>query len=855
MLALTTVLGAVAFAAPVADSVIGNQAVATYTNAAGDTITVTSNKVETIVQQVAAVTMTSDSSETIAPGGKAFLPHIITNDGNGPDAFTLSAVEGSGDFDFSSVVIYADADMDGVADNVTPLTSTPVLAPGERFGIVIVSTAPSTATAGQSETVTVTATSQLDGTVSVVNTDTLTVSTAAIMELVKSMTVDKSGGTDPNKVDAGDTVTVTLTYTNTGLAPSTNYAVTDVIDPRLPFDANTAIWSDAAGALSEANGAGIDATNGSGETIAWQTDAGTNTVGFVISNVAAGRTGSVTFTATIGSLAQAGLIENAATQSDAGGAYPDSNTASVYVDETYYHLIDDRFVQSDASVLTSSTDDDTLNNDVVLETSDTVQGGTVVFEFVIGNASNAADSYTLDVSNVDFPAGTLFRFVGSDGATPIVGDIPLDAGEGTKVFLIATLPTNVAPAVAGTTDFTATVTATSVQSGADNTSTAEFDGAIIGATVDLENADTTGDGANPDDGGLPWSTQATDPGDSVTFPMTIENQGTTSDNYNLTLAAPLPAGWTVEFQLADGTVVTNTGTIPAGSTQTIYVVLTPPADELPGTTEFEVTITSPITGQGDSVVNAVTVNEVIDLSISVDQTVQAAPGGVVDILHTLSNDGNVTITEGAITATGLTEFSGAIYYDANGNGQLDATDPIVDNIDDIAGGIAPGDSIGLIYRVQVSEVVGMTETATVTVATSLNGATKTDGDLTDNAVADDIVVVSGDMTLEKFQAIDPACDGTVGAYSKDRQNVDPGQCIRYRVVATNTGTAAVDNVTIKDIVPNYTTYETCATACDPAATPGGSTVNASAVPALSSSHGTLVPGGIATLEFTVKVDQ
>ena len=38
--ALTAVIGTVAFAAPEAGSVIGNQAVATYTNAAGDTITI-----------------------------------------------------------------------------------------------------------------------------------------------------------------------------------------------------------------------------------------------------------------------------------------------------------------------------------------------------------------------------------------------------------------------------------------------------------------------------------------------------------------------------------------------------------------------------------------------------------------------------------------------------------------------------------------------------------------------------------------------------------------------------------------------------------------------------------------------
>ena len=136
--ALLAVFGTVGYgAAPEAGHVIGNQAVATYTNNAGDTITVTSNKVETVVQQVAGVTLLSDNSETIAPGGKAFLPHIVTNDGNGPDSYDLTAVErDTGTLD-TTLVFYPDADMDGVADSTTPITSTPVLAPGEQFGFII----------------------------------------------------------------------------------------------------------------------------------------------------------------------------------------------------------------------------------------------------------------------------------------------------------------------------------------------------------------------------------------------------------------------------------------------------------------------------------------------------------------------------------------------------------------------------------------------------------------------------------------------------------------------------------------------------------------------------------------------
>ena len=487
-LAIAAIAGnATLAAAPEAGSVIGNQAVATYINGAGDTITVTSNKVETIVQQVAGFTMTADNAEEVAPGGKAFLPHILTNEGNGPDSFSLSATEGAGDFDFDTVVFYPDANMDGVADSATPITETPVLAAGERFGFVIDATAPSTAAAGDVETLTILATSLLDGGVTRTNTDTLTVANGAIMELVKSMVVDKSAG-DPTIIDAGDSVEITLTYSNTGLAASTNYAVEDVLNGNLPYTVNSAQWSDAtvAGGLDETNGTGVDATNGAGETIVYQANTTTNIIDFTVSNVAPGRTGSVTFNVTIGPDAVAGIIDNIATQSDATGNHPDSNTASVTVDAQYALILDDTFTKADTTVVASTTDDGAANDDTVTETSDVSQGGRIFFEFVLANQSNQTDSYTLDVANGDFPAGTTFQIVNEDGATPIVGSVgPLAAGDATKVNVIATLPTNATPAAAGTTNYTAILTATSEASGVSDPSTAEFSGAgVIDQDVD-----------------------------------------------------------------------------------------------------------------------------------------------------------------------------------------------------------------------------------------------------------------------------------------------------------------------------------------------------------------------------------
>ncbi|MFG6515904.1 beta strand repeat-containing protein [Sulfitobacter sp. 1A13496] len=862
--ALTAVIGTVAFAAPEAGSVIGNQAVATYTNAAGDTVTVTSNTVETVVQQVAGVTLTSDNTETIAPGGKAFLPHIITNDGNGPDAFALTAVEtDSGTLDTSQLVFYPDANMDGVADSATPLTETPTLAPGEQFGIVIEASVASTATG--SDTITITAASTLDGTVLSTNTDTLTISNDAIVELVKSMTADPASGGNPNIIDAGDTVTITLTYSSTGLAAANNYSVQDVLDGRLTYVPGSARWSDSATPLDDNNGSTVvDTTNGSGETIAWDYDDAQN-VNFLISSVGSGRSGEVTFRAVIADTANAGIITNVATQDVDGVAFPPSNTASVTVDNQYAVAVADTAINSNGTAnpaIASATDDDAANNDVVTESGDVYQGGTIRQEFVLTNLSNSPDSLTLDVTNGDFPAGTTFRFVGADGITPVVGSVgPLGIGDSAKVTLIATLPTDVAPTA--TTNYTAVITTTSDNSGVSDVSTAEFTGAVLAASVDLENAvvGSEGDGAAPTNGGNPWVTQSTDPGAPVVFEMLVENNGPTSDSFNLSLDQALPAGWTVEFQLPDGSIVSNTGTIPAGASQAIRAVITPADGALPGDTLVDVAVVSSVSGQGDRIVNQVTVNEIYDVKIIEDQSAQASPGGIVDILHTISNEGNVAITEASITQSGLTNFSGAIFWDQNGDGVIDPSEPVIDNFNDLTDGVspgvnglAPGDSISLIYRVQTPSTAtqGVSEVGTITIDNTLNGV-GTDIDQTNNAVEDRVVIISGDVTLSKYQYIDASCDGTVGTFTKTRLDVEPGQCIRYMVEAENTGASAADNVIITDAAPAYTAITDCGGACPESLFPGTSTATVTSTN-VSSTHGSILPGGFARVEFTVRVD-
>ena len=110
-----------AFAASPAGTPIGNQATATYKDASATSYTVTSNAVTTIVQQVASFTLTAPGTRNASPGGQATFPHVLTNTGNGADAFPLTLVNLGGDnFDLTGLAIYPDADGNGVPDNLTP---------------------------------------------------------------------------------------------------------------------------------------------------------------------------------------------------------------------------------------------------------------------------------------------------------------------------------------------------------------------------------------------------------------------------------------------------------------------------------------------------------------------------------------------------------------------------------------------------------------------------------------------------------------------------------------------------------------------------------------------------------------
>jgi trimeric autotransporter adhesin len=135
---------------------------------------------------------------------------------------------------------------------------------------------------------------------------------------------------------------------------------------------------------------------------------------------------------------------------------------------------------------------------------------------------------------------------------------------------------------------------------------------------------------------------------------------------------------------------------------------------------------------------------------------------------------------------------------------------------------------------------------------------------------DTTTVITGQLTLQKRQALDANCDGTAdGAFgtSNITSGAVPGACVRYEITASNTGTAAVSSVVINDSTPTNTVYDNgsrnatggaCGTgAVDAAAATTVGTVSAPAcgsAGSVSATVGTLNPGQSAVVTFGVFIN-
>ena len=843
-----------AVAAPAAGTAIGNQASASYTDASNTPRTVTSNVVTAIVQQVASLTLAQSASRTVAVGSQVSYPVTLTNTGNGADTFNLSFTQG-GAFAFSSVVFYADANGDGVADNAIPITATTALAAGDVFRFVAVGTVPGSAVSGNANSLVVSAVSTFNGGVSANVTETTTVTSNAVISVTKAMS-SGSGlpGSGPH--------TITLSYTNSGNTAASAVQIRDLLPAGMNYVANSGRWS-ATGATVLTDASNADA-QGAGPTIIYDFGVTTaNQVTAVISSVAPGQSGTLTFNVTIATYNSgtatgqlAGAINNTASYSYNDGA---ANVGPVSSNTFAFTVTPVLAVTMTGQTVASAT-----------------QGSTVSFNNIVKNNGNTPDSFDITLPTSSFPAGTSFQLYQADGVTPLLdtngNGVPdtgvLASGASYTVVLRATLPTN-----ASGGPFTVSKTATSKLDPSKTATVSDTLTAIVANSVDLTNVAAIGGvgvtGVGPGPEGSAQTTNSTNPGTTTRFTLYVNNTSGVADTYDLSAsttasfgALTLPTGWTVVYRNAAGAIITNTGVVNGGANQQVFADVSVPAGQaaIPGAgLDLYFRALSPSSGSIDRLHDAVVVNTVRSVQVAPNNSGQVFAGSSIVYSHTLTNTGNVTENSGTSTITlGLAHtqatFSTIVYRDANNNGVIDAGDPVI-NVPADLGPIAPGTSVRLLVRVSAAggAAIGITDTTTLTVTTS--GSVNAVAAPATVSATDTTTVIAGNLVLLKEQALDANCDGiadTAFSNANISAGATPGACVRYRVTITNIGTADVISVVLSDATPANTTYHAAV-----AATTSQGSVTAPAAGStgtVSASVGTLAAGASAVVSFGVRIN-
>lgn len=222
----------------------------------------------------------------------------------------------------------------------------------------------------------------------------------------------------------------------------------------------------------------------------------------------------------------------------------------------------------------------------------------------------------------------------------------------------------------------------------------------------------------------------------------------------------------------------------------------------------------------------------------------APVAGPVTVTYTPPNNGTVVTTTLQPTVSG-------------GNSYLI-------NSTTLPSGIAPGGTLAINYKVtSTAAVIPSSENTIVTLTAAGNGA-PTILPVTDKTN------VKG-LTLEKFQALDTTCAGTVAdaSFSKDAiANASPDQCIIYRINATNTSSAIqtstpaaasgfnITGLTISDLLSNFSAGADLVAGSPASTATTGSTIGTAATAnttAVTTTASTLAPQGVASLTFKVKI--
>ncbi|ENW82511.1 MULTISPECIES: DUF11 domain-containing protein [unclassified Acinetobacter] len=859
----------IAFAQPKAGSNITNIASGDFEDEQGNLQTINSNPVILTVQAIYSLSLQSNQQNIGTIGSKLNFPHVLTNTGNIADNYKLALTQLTNDqFDLENIAVYVDRDQNGEPDDNNNLLNNAVLhvEAEESVALVVVGSIPKNVSTGNIANFSLTSTSQLDPNhVSATVSDVAKVVDDAVIQVTKSQNIS-TGKT-------GTEITYTFTYSNTGTALG-QLLVHDTLPSGVSYQTGTAEWSSGTGPLTEA-----DSNNEAGST----TDTvltykyATGEVEFGLTGIAALSKGTVSFKVKVNPNA-AEKINNTANykqyKNNTTTLLKDTNTNTVIfnVEQTLGVIL---------NKMATSTADGGTNDLFSKPNTFTGTAKEVQFENYVWNTGQATDSYNLTIDkSVNVPSCAITRLYHSDGKTlltdsnadGVVDTGSMAAGASKKIVLGVYFPANCVTTETLNFDITAiSTTDTAIK----NTTRDQLTNTNSVGSSDLYNNDGSGNGigAVTSAGGQAWVNKSAVRGGTAVFPLVVENKSTVTNSYNLYASAAeidvnsintsLPAQWTVKFYDTSndcqtlGNVISSTGNVAAGATKKYCAVVSVPTNTDLANLPIWFAIKSPMNAQADSIKDQVDIIQ-RQMTLANDRQGRVNIGGTVVYLHTLKNTGTVVegnaagqITFSVIPQNPNDTFTYTLYHDANNNGVIDATDPMINDLSIITGGLAPQASIQLLLKVQAPTTAtnGMSSVANIVVKANntIQGLALADIQNTDLTTVDPT-----QLRLTKEQTKDENCALTSvtvinAVYGSTPLQVKPNQCVTYRLTLKNEGATSASNVVINDVVPAYSNLRT---GLPPSITQGTVTVNTDQI---AGNVGTLAPQGQAAMYFSIRV--
>ncbi|BDR36673.1 hypothetical protein PDY_37210 [Photobacterium damselae subsp. damselae] len=286
-------LSSQALAATAAGTDIKNLATVTYEDSSGNSYQATSNEAVVTVAQIYSATIEQDINTTGSPGQTVYLPHVLTNTGNGSDTYTLTFAQnlpgtdtrGADTIDATTIKLFNDENNNGQPDaGEAEFTSgdTVTLNAGEQMNLIVAAAVPTTAVPGDTLGVTLEAEanngtgSAVDGSVTDIgdnndsaddtNASLITVTNDAVINTTKSAThlenigtesslgidLDGDGGTDRQL----SLIRYTVTVSNTGNTDAKDVVIFDGIPD------GTVFVTGSTGATYDATSSGLLTVNG-----------------------------------------------------------------------------------------------------------------------------------------------------------------------------------------------------------------------------------------------------------------------------------------------------------------------------------------------------------------------------------------------------------------------------------------------------------------------------------------------------------------------------------------------------------------------------------------------------------------